>query len=72
MSSDEEEIDTFNKFMVAAHGDGIILLNGPRPGTLLSMQDALLLAAYLVALTESSEKGGRETFDKVYEAVCNT
>jgi len=28
----------------------------------------LLLAAYLVALAE----GGREAFDKVYAAVCNT
>lgn len=59
-----EEIDTLNKFVVCRLGDDLVIM---RPHSQLSDADALLLAAYLVALAE----GGREAFDKVYEAVCN-
>lgn len=60
-----EEIDTLNKFVVGRLGNDLVIM---RPHSRLSDADALLLAAYLVALAE----GGREAFDKVYKAVCNT
>jgi len=45
------EIDTTNKFMVAARaGGGIVIINPP--GAPFSSNDALLLAAYLVSLAE--------------------
>lgn len=43
-------MDTFNKFAVAAGGDGLVILNPPRQP--MPYDDALLLAAYLVAMAE--------------------
>lgn len=43
-----DEIDTTNKFLVGVMGDGIVFLR-PVPRT-LTRDDALLLAAYLVAM----------------------
>ena len=60
-----DEIDTSNKFLVAAQGDDIVLM---RPLARVSKKDALNLAAYLVALSEQP----CEDFIKVYDAVCNT
>ncbi len=59
------EIDTMNKFMVASQGDKLVLLNPPRGH--ISKDDALLLAAYLVAMAD-----GHDRFTRVYDAVCNT
>jgi hypothetical protein len=63
------EIDTFNKFLVSRGPDpgGIVIQNPPRPGEPLSIDDALNLAAWIVAIS-----GEKKRFDAVYEAVCNT
>lgn len=61
-----EGIDTFNKFMVGSMAGQVTLLRGIPPGG-LTKQDALLLAAYLVAMADP----GREEFDKVLAAVLN-
>lgn len=60
------EINTFNKFMVASQGSEIVFLR--LLPTRISQEDALLLAAYLVAMSEKPY----EEFQKVFEAVCNT
>lgn len=59
------EIDTFNKFLVAAQGDAMVFLR-PVPQR-LTHQDALLLAAYLVAMV-----GDDEQWLKTLAAVENT
>ena len=58
------ELDTMNRFGVSVYGDGLAILNPPR---VLTHDDALLLAAYLVALS----RHGRERFLEVLEAVEN-
>ena len=60
----DEPIETTNKFGIAVQGDMIVILF-PLP---LSHDDALLVAAYLVALSEKPF----ERFQKVYKAVCST
>lgn len=59
------EIDTTNKFLVSARGDNVVLL---KPVQIFSKEDAVLFAAWLLALSEAST----ERFEEVYEAVCNT
>ena len=59
-----DPIDTTNKFIVSAQGNDVIIL---RAVSLITQEDALNLAAYLVALSEQRF----EDFVKVYEAVCN-
>lgn len=44
-------IDTFNKFGVAAQGRGLRLLNPP-VNSIITADDALLLAAYLVCMAK--------------------
>ena len=60
-----EEIDTFNKFMVAGNAGGTIIMNPPR--TPMTKQEALLLAAWLVAMNDP----GKEEFTTILNAVCN-
>lgn len=60
-------IDTTNKFIVAWTEHGIALLNPPRSP--ISADDALLLAAWLVAIAEGV---GPHRFDEVLKAVQNT
>lgn len=66
-------IDTSNKFLVAAARDGgrhaLTMLNPPRQCVMISCDDALLLAATLVALAEPNAS---RTFAEVLEAVQNT
>ena len=62
---EDTEIDTFNKFLVAGGGDGLVFLK-PVP-LRLSEADALLLAAYLVTMVGDDEQWGR-----VLKAVQNT
>lgn len=51
-----DEIDTTNKFLVSSGGaDGSIVFLRPLPQR-LSQDDALLLAAYLVAMVADSDK----------------
>jgi len=59
-----DEIETYNKFVVVSSSNGVVIMNLPRGP--ISEEDALNLAAYLVAMT-----GGMEAFTPVYEAVSN-
>lgn len=61
------DIDTTNKFMVAVQGDDVVMLK-PLPPR-MSPDDALLLAAYLVALAEYR---ANHQFQAVLDAVQNT
>jgi len=67
MSTTNQPIDTFNKFGVGgmAGSDDLVILAFNRR---LSRDDALLLAAYLVAIADMA--GGR--FELVLAAVLNT
>lgn len=72
--SAQRPIDTTNKFLVAVHGDDVVIVN---PRRRMDKDDALNLAAWLVALAgglppviEGEQTKAR--FDAVYEAVCNT
>lgn len=58
------EIDTFNKFLVGMKGDNVTIM---RMSPLMTKQDALLLAAYLVALADDDNE-----FAEVLKAVQNT
>ena len=61
-------MDTFNKYAVAvgAGSAGVMLLNPPRGH--ISKADALLLAAWLVALADPLE----EHFHEILQAVKNS
>ena len=59
-------IETLNKFMVGVIGPDVIV--GKFVGGRLSPQDALLLAAYLVAMAEIQTE---QKFDEVLKAVQN-
>lgn len=59
------EVDTTNKFIVAANSRGIIIMHTPIG--VLTKEDALNLAAYLVAIS-----GDEERFKEVLEAIKNT
>ena len=61
------EIDTTNKFMVAVQADNVVVLR-PLP-KVFTPDDAMLLAAYLVALAEHKAS---HPFQAVLDAVCNT
>lgn len=60
-------IDTMNKFMVGIQGNEVVMLLPPPPR--LSPDDAMLLAAYLVALAEHKAE---HSFESVLEAVIGT
>ena len=62
------EIDTMNKFMVGAggRGKGFMMLNPPLRGQTISADDALLLAATLVAIAEHEAS---HSFAEVLQAV---
>lgn len=57
--------DTFNKFMVGKQGDTLVL---PMMRQRLSEDDAINLAAWLVALVPDGEK----KFDELFSAVLDT
>ncbi|CAN1724402.1 conserved protein of unknown function [Hyphomicrobium sp. 1Nfss2.1] len=61
-----EEIDVMNKFGVSVGGGGIALLVPPR--TPMTKDEALVLAAWLVALADPLG----ERFEKVLDAVLST
>lgn len=61
------EIDTVNKFLVSSVGDNVAIMNPPRGR--LSRSDALLLAAWLVAL--APDDGTEPTFQQVLTAVLS-
>lgn len=60
------EIDTTNRFMVAARGNGELVIMMP-PLAPLSTEDALTLAAWIVAVT-----GEDERFAAILAAVQST
>jgi hypothetical protein len=59
---DTNDIDTSNKFMVASQGETLVFLR-PLPRT-MTKDDALNLAAYIVAMTCNDEKWQR-TLDAI-------
>lgn len=62
-----ETVDTFNKFFVGLGGvDEIVFALRPVPQR-ISKADALILAAWLVALADDQQE-----FGKILEAVQNT
>lgn len=61
-----DELNSSNKFMVGVSGARVVFLK-PLPHT-ISMDDAVNLAAWLVALADPAG----EKFESVHEAVCNT
>jgi hypothetical protein len=65
--SDPSEIDTTNKFLVSGTGRGIVIMNPPRKE--ISHEDALLLAAYLVSM---SDPYSGMKFEDVLNAVQST
>ena len=58
-----EEIDTMNRFGVGVQGDGVVIVMPPRG--IISKDDAILLAAWLVALADPLE----DRFEKVLHAI---
>jgi hypothetical protein len=63
--ADEKKIDTFNKFLVGLRGETIVIVSPPLAP--LSVDDALLLAAYLVVMADPDG----EKFEAVKAAVEN-
>lgn len=67
---EQETIDTTNKFGVGVRGETVIVF---KHQSALSTDDALLLAAYLVAMADViGPDKGRDQFNKVYEAITRT
>jgi DeoR/GlpR family transcriptional regulator of sugar metabolism len=66
-------MDTLNKFGVGVSGLGlesiVVLLN---PARVMSKQDALNLAAWLVVLADEADEVGESKFDKLRAAISNT
>lgn len=60
-------IDTTNKFLVSADAGGDRIRIMLPPTLPISVEDALGLAAWIVAIS-----GKKERFGEIYEAVCNT
>lgn len=61
-----EKPDTLNKFMVAGQGDKVVIMNFP-PRRRLSREEALSLAAWIVALADPSGKDFQVYLDAVLE-----
>lgn len=61
-----DDLDVSNKWMVGAAGPNVVIL---RPPTSLSVDDALVFAAWIVALAEYRAK---TPFADVLEKVQNT
>jgi hypothetical protein len=68
VSQSTDSIDTLNKFCVQQVGSLGIRIGHPRPGKIISTDDALNLAAWLVAIADPTG----EQFPKVLDAVHNT
>jgi hypothetical protein len=60
-------LDTTNKYLVAANGKGIVIMNPPRGP--IPADDALTLAAWIVAMAEHMAS---LEFNDVRRAVENT
>lgn len=64
MAQTDKKPETVNKFLVVTKGSMIGIIDPPRGP--ITVEDARLLAAYLVALS-----GGMDEFAPVYDAVNN-
>lgn len=62
------EIDTFNKYLVSVKGECLLMLRPPQLGEALTKSEALLLAAYLVALADPEDA----EFPRMLKAVRET
>src|SRR5262249_15472666 len=51
-----EEFTVFNQFLVGSVGNCVVVLNPPGRGQQLTKQEALILAAYLVALGDDNNE----------------
>jgi hypothetical protein len=60
------EIDTTNKYMVAARGDDVIVM---MPSRQMTADEAMVFAAYLVAIASMHSS---HPFSEYYDKVCNT
>lgn len=49
-------MESWNKFLVGVRGDKVVVINFPPIAEGLSKSDALLLAAWLVALADDDDK----------------
>ena len=67
MGDDLAPINTINKYAVGVRGDVLVILNAPARGEWIAKEDALVLAAYLVALADPEV----ERFLEVYAAVLS-
>jgi hypothetical protein len=67
VSDDNAPINTLNKYVVGRSGDALVMLNPPGRGEWIQNDDALVLAAYLVALADPEV----ERFLEVYAAVLS-
>lgn len=63
--NEQRPIDTTNKFLIGRQGNGFVFLRQIPPR--LSHDDAMLLAAYIVAMCSD-----RERWKAVLQAVCNS
>lgn len=73
------KIYTFNACMVGVQGDCVVMLRPPQPGALLSKEQALQLAAWIVCLADMPAEDedpeykrpahGRTRFLEILEAV---
>lgn len=61
-----DDLDVTNKYLVAAAGPNIVILNPPRS---LSVDDAMVFAAWIVALAEYRAK---TPFSDVLDKVQST
>jgi len=59
-------IDTFNKFMVAMKDDKIVMIRPPLQP--ITKEEALLLAAWIVALAEDNEDEFQQVLDAIRSA----
>lgn len=59
------EIDTQNKHLVGVRGGNILMMVTPPRGAEMSKADALLLAAWIVALAEDNEGEFQAVLDAV-------
>ena len=63
----DTEIDTTNKFLVMSKGRDLIIASPPH--SLISADDALVFAAYLVLMAEYCHPS--HTFEQVKDAVAS-
>lgn len=62
-------VDTFNRHGVGAKGGAVVILRSPG---VLGRTDALMFAAYIVAIAETLEPHDGPTFAEALEAVRGT